>query len=144
MERKKNVSLVASVKTNTSLYPKKEIEKIMKGWPGGSYLVLECTTPDTKVDLVAIGYKYNSRKTLCFIMSKNAEKLAIFRKVRQSLQAIHSISCLLHCINQNSSVLIFWVSWAWIENDSYLDNLLYLAAGLGVDTVYWNNLSVGP
>lgn len=68
--------IIGAVKTNTGSYPKKQIDKIMRHWPSGSYLVLECRTPDTKVDLVAIGYKYNSKKVLCFIMSKNAGSTA--------------------------------------------------------------------
>ena len=47
----------------------------MKDWPpaGGSVLTLECKTPETGVDLVAsIGYKYNQKKVLCFVMTKNA------------------------------------------------------------------------
>ena len=45
----------------------------MKDWPpaGGSVLTLECKTPETGVDLVAsIGYKYNQKKVLCFVMTK--------------------------------------------------------------------------
>ena len=64
--------IVCAIKSNCSLFPKKELENKMEKWPSGSYLVLECTTPGTNVDLVALGYKYNARKTLCFVMTKNA------------------------------------------------------------------------
>lgn len=64
--------VIASVKNNSAWFPKEEMEKVMEDWPSGSYLVLECKAPETNVDLVAIGYKYNSRKCLCFIMSKEA------------------------------------------------------------------------
>jgi hypothetical protein len=68
--------LIAAVKTNSSWFPKAAIEEKMRNWPSGSYLVLECCTPETNVDLVAIGYKYNARKVLQFIMSKNAGSTA--------------------------------------------------------------------
>lgn len=68
--------IIGAVKTNSGSYPKKEIEKIMRDWPSGAYIVLECKTPDTKVDLVAIGYKYNAKKVLCFVMTKNAGSTA--------------------------------------------------------------------
>ena len=64
--------VIAAVKTNSGWFPKEEIEKKMEEWPSGSYLVLECTAPETNVQLVAIGYKYNARKALCFIMTKEA------------------------------------------------------------------------
>ena len=64
--------VIAALKTNSSLFPKKEIEEKMKDYPSGSQLVFVCKTPVNKVDLVAIGYKYNARKTLCFIATKNA------------------------------------------------------------------------
>ena len=52
--------VIGSVKTSISHYPLKKIQKIMKDWPSGAYLVFECTAPETGVRLVAIGYKYNA------------------------------------------------------------------------------------
>ena len=45
-----------------------KLEKITKDWYGGSYLVMK-STPKVPGDrpLMAIGYKYNSRKVLGFI-----------------------------------------------------------------------------
>jgi Transposase IS4 len=37
---------IGAVKTNSRLYPKDELEEKMKDWPSGSYIVMECTTPD--------------------------------------------------------------------------------------------------
>ena len=68
--------VIGSVKTSISHYPLKKIKKIMKDWPSGAYLVLECTAPETGVRLVAIGYKYNAKKVLCFVMTKNAGSTA--------------------------------------------------------------------
>lgn len=50
----------------------------MKDWSGGMSLVLEgksrAGSPNNNgaVDLVAIGYKYNSTKVLCFVATKDA------------------------------------------------------------------------
>ena len=54
------------VKTAHSRYPKAWLEGKMKQWPAGAHLVLEGTT-STGVRLLAIGYKYNKKKVLCFI-----------------------------------------------------------------------------
>jgi hypothetical protein len=59
------------VKTSHSLFPKKEIEEKMKTWPGGMSLVMESTT-SKGVRLIAVGFKYNSSKVLCFVATKNA------------------------------------------------------------------------
>lgn len=63
---------VGALETNHALYPKDEIEKLMTGYPSGAVLVFECTTPKKGHKLLAIGYKYNARKVLCFIATKNA------------------------------------------------------------------------
>ena len=55
------------VKTAHSGFPKSQLEGLMSQWPGGSYVVL------TSGDLVATGYKYNSRKVICFTSSQNFE-----------------------------------------------------------------------
>ena len=68
----KGHEVIAAVKSNHSRFPKAELEEKMKGYPSGSYLVLECTTPSKQVKLVAIGYKYNARKILLFVAAKNA------------------------------------------------------------------------
>lgn len=65
------VEFVGPVKTAHRFFPKEEIEREMEKWPGGTSLVLEAKGL-TGTPLVAIGYKYNSRKVLCFVASKNA------------------------------------------------------------------------
>jgi hypothetical protein len=67
----KGHEVIAAVKSNHSRFPKAELEEKMKGYPSGSYLVLECTTP-SGVKLLAIGYKYNGKKILLFVATKNA------------------------------------------------------------------------
>jgi Transposase IS4 len=58
------------VKTNHKGFPKTDIEEKMKHWPSGSQLVMECTMP-TGVKLIAVGYKYNSKKVLSFVFTAN-------------------------------------------------------------------------
>ena len=59
------------VKTNHACFPKKSLEKTMKGWPPGSYLVLEGHATLEGVKIVAIRYRYNSRKRIFFICYAN-------------------------------------------------------------------------
>jgi hypothetical protein len=66
-----NSRFVGVVKTAHGRYPKLFLEQKMKNWPAGSHLVLEGTTL-TGVRLLAIGYKYNKRKVLCFIATATA------------------------------------------------------------------------
>ena len=65
--------LIGMVKTNTKGFSKETIEKLTKDWPGGSYLVLRSKpmVPGDK-PLIAIGYKYNARKVVHFIVTDNA------------------------------------------------------------------------
>jgi hypothetical protein len=42
----------------------------MQDWPSGSHIVLETTS--NGVPLIALGYKYNKRKVICFIATKGA------------------------------------------------------------------------
>ena len=66
--------LIGMVKTNTKGFCKETIEKLTKYWPGGcSYLVLRSKhmVPRDR-PLIAIGYKYNMRKVLSFIVTDNA------------------------------------------------------------------------
>ena len=66
--------LIGMVKTNTKGLCKETIDKLTKYWPGGcSYLVLRSKhmVPGDR-PLIAIGYKYNMRKVLYFIVTDNA------------------------------------------------------------------------
>ena len=67
------VEFIGMVKTNTKVFCKDIIEKLTKDLPGGSYLVLRSKpmVPGGR-PLVAIGYKYNARKVLSFIVTGNA------------------------------------------------------------------------
>ena len=65
--------LIGMVKKNTKGFCKETIEKLTKDWPVGSYLVLR-SKPMVPRDrkLIAIGYRYNARKVLYFIVTDNA------------------------------------------------------------------------
>ena len=65
--------LIGMAKTNTKGFCKETIEKLTKDWPGGSYLVLRSKPmiPGGR-PLIAIGYKYNARKVIYFIVTENA------------------------------------------------------------------------
>lgn len=62
---------VGPVKTNHKYCPTEEIQAVMSPWPSGSQLFLECTTPRGNT-IYATGYKYNSRKVLVFVSTRNA------------------------------------------------------------------------
>jgi len=66
-ERKDSIT---QIKTASSRYPKKFLEEKMKGWPGGSHLVLESVIEGET--LYAVGYKYSQRKCLCFLFNEGA------------------------------------------------------------------------
>ena len=61
------------VKTSHKGFCLATLEKLMKYWPGGSYLFLKITPifPDER-PLLAIWYKYNYRKVLGFVDTEGA------------------------------------------------------------------------
>ena len=60
------------VKNCSTLFPKAGISEVMADWPGGTYVVFHCE----ELDLYAIGYKYNKKKVLHFIMTPGAGSTA--------------------------------------------------------------------
>ena len=58
------------IKTAQAKFPKKYLETKMKSWLAGSHLILEKVVEN--VDVIAIGYKYNLRKVICFVFYKQA------------------------------------------------------------------------
>ena len=49
------------------------LEKLIKDWPGGSYLVMSITPRfPGEIPLLDIGYKYNFRKVLGFINTEGS------------------------------------------------------------------------
>jgi hypothetical protein len=62
---------VLQVKQNHGHYPKKFIEDALKTAPGGVSIVLKSVTSNGH-QVIAIGYRYNAKKTLFFLMSAKA------------------------------------------------------------------------
>jgi len=67
----KGMEGIYQVKSNHGLYPKDFIEDLLDKSPGGTHIVIQGTHPDG-VELIAVGYRHNSKVTLCFIATKNA------------------------------------------------------------------------
>ena len=62
------VNYCEPVKTSNKGFFLATFKMLLKYWPGGSYLVMKSTPIVADgIPLVAIGYKYNSRKVLVFI-----------------------------------------------------------------------------
>ena len=63
---------VGMVKIDTKGFCKETYENLTKDWPGGSYLMLRSKpmVPGER-PLISIGYKYNARKVLSFIVTEN-------------------------------------------------------------------------
>ncbi len=66
------VESVFQIKTGHKMYPKKFIEDTLEGMPGGVQLILEGVHQHTEERLIAMGFCYSIRKTLCFVMSPGA------------------------------------------------------------------------
>ena len=64
--------IIGMVKINTKGLCKDTIENITRDCPGGYYLVMECKPMVTgDRTLIAIVYKYNTRKVLYFIVTED-------------------------------------------------------------------------
>jgi hypothetical protein len=66
-----DVHFVGQLKTGHAKFPKKWLEEQMDEMPSGNWITLECTGRNG-VPLVGMGYKYSSKKTLLFVMSKGS------------------------------------------------------------------------
>ena len=68
-ESKKKLHAIVCVKQAQALFPE-ILETTLKDAPGG-----KCATPKANIEgvnMVAVGYKYNSEKVLFFVMTKGA------------------------------------------------------------------------
>jgi hypothetical protein len=63
---------IFQVKIAKRLFPKEKLEELLKDKAGGSQVVMRGKHLETGVNLIAIGYKYNSKTTLCFVCTENA------------------------------------------------------------------------
>ena len=67
------VDYCGPVKTSHKGFYLSKLEKLMKYWPGGSYLVLKSSPRfPGEILLLAIGYKYSYRKVLGFVATEVA------------------------------------------------------------------------
>ena len=69
------VDYCETVKTTNKVFCPVTFKNLRKDWPGGSYLLMK-STPKVLcgIPLLAIGYKYNSRKVLVFIGTEGGWK----------------------------------------------------------------------
>ena len=67
----RNYEAVLQVKQNTGFYPKAFIEEHLKNAPGGVKIVLSALAPNEQ-RLIAVGYRYSSKKTLFFVVTSKA------------------------------------------------------------------------
>ena len=66
------MEVVYQINTNYGLHLKKCIEGTLKDAPSGTSIALEGKHPEG-TELVAIGHRHNSKVTLFFVITKNAE-----------------------------------------------------------------------
>jgi hypothetical protein len=67
---KRGICFISHIKINNALFPQSELESQLQGHPAGSSLIME--TIIEGVTVLAIGYKFNSKKTLFFCAPKGA------------------------------------------------------------------------
>ena len=63
---------IMQIKTGHARYPKNFFEEAMKDFPGGTWIIMEGHAEKENQDLVAIGYKYNTKTVLQFVCTKGA------------------------------------------------------------------------
>ena len=69
-QAKAGFECIFQIKTNHSLFPKKQIEEILCDAPGGISVVLQGNVDG--IPLLCIGYKYNKKTTLHFVCTSGA------------------------------------------------------------------------
>ena len=138
------------------------LENLMKDWPGGSYLVMKSIpiVPGGR-PLLAIGYKYNSRKFLGFIATKGAGStepgdlyLSRFPDIYSDL-SVHPVVCphligryFNACnsidnhnrIRQSDIVLNKY----WLTHSGYFTLATTVALGMGITDgkpLYWHGVA---
>ena len=63
---------IMNVKTAHYRLSKNFLEDTMKDFPGGTWIVMRAKTANTQANLICIGYTYNKKKVICFLMSCGA------------------------------------------------------------------------
>ena len=84
---------VLVIKTGHSRYPKKYLEEKMDGFPGGTWVVLRGKCKRSGVELVAIGYRYNSKKVLHFVITVGAGRTSKGAAYQMKFNDAHGNVC---------------------------------------------------
>ena len=65
---------ILAIKNGSGGIPKKHFENLMKSFPAGSYMVCEAeiTYEGQRMTIIYVAYKYNNKKVLHFVQTKNA------------------------------------------------------------------------
>ena len=68
----RGINYIGAVKQNHSGFPKNYFDEHLKDAPGGCRIVMEGKHSVTGEKIIAIGYKYCSKKTLHYVATYNA------------------------------------------------------------------------
>ena len=60
--------VILAIKQGHAHFPKKALSTVMKDFPGGTWLTMECTSPATEVKLQALAHKHSQRSIIYFVM----------------------------------------------------------------------------
>ena len=144
------VDYCGPVKTSHKGFCLATLENLMKDWPGGSYLVLEITPRfPGEISLLAIGYKYNSRKVLGFIATEGAGStepgdpyLSCFPDIYSNVSvrlvvSPHLLGRYLNACNEIDNRNRMWQSYLslekyWVTQRSYFRLATTVALGMGI------------
>ena len=72
---KRYIHCVMAVKHIDKYFPKQALYDLLENAEAGAKACLELEVGDFERDIIAVGYKYNQRKTLYFIMTRGAGSL---------------------------------------------------------------------
>ena len=97
---------IYQIKSNHELYPKQFIKDTLNDVPAGTHIVLEGKHPEG-ADLVAIGYRYNSKVTLCFIIIKNARSTRQGKPYKMKFSDMHG-NVHIRLVDRPSVILDFF------------------------------------
>ena len=86
---KRNMDVVYQIKTNYGLFPKQFIEEKLKDASSGMHIVLEGKHPEG-ANLVVIGYRYNLKVTLYFVITKNTGSIRKGKPYEMKFMDSHS------------------------------------------------------
>lgn len=127
---------ILCVKTAHGRFPKKFLEEEMAEMPGGCWVVMEARAEREGVDLVAMGYKYNKKKVLLFVMTRGAASTRAGRPYKAkyndaygnvlSRDVARPVACNIYfersnCVDQHNQARQHFLALeeAWVTGDGY-------------------------